>query len=106
MTTTPRTQPTTAPVSRAIVMDVLALGVQAHPELSVRLSKAADIVLGGGVERGQVAGWWVRSQARDTAYFVTLVHDYRFDQCSCRPRHDLLYTYLSHRWQTKAVAGR
>ena len=22
------------------------------------------------------------------------------------PRHDLLYTYLSHRWQTKAVAGR
>ena len=83
MATTPRTQPTTATVSRATLMDVLALGIQAHPELSVRMDKAAEIVASGGVERGQVAGWWVRSQARDTVYFVTLVHDYRFDQCSC-----------------------
>ena len=83
MPATPSTQPTTATVSRGTLMDVLALGIQAHPELSVRMDKAAEIVASGGVEHGAVAGWWVRSQSRDTAYFVTLVHDYRFDQCSC-----------------------
>ena len=84
MDTSLTAQSTTPTPSRAILMDVLARGLQAHPELSVRLDKAASIVESGGVQRGLAGGgWWVRSQSIDREYWVVLGPDYRRDYCSC-----------------------
>jgi hypothetical protein len=80
---TPQAQPTTPGVSPATLYDVLARGLQAHPELSVRLDRAASIVLAGGVQPGQAAGWWVRSETRDTEYWVCQGANYRVDRCTC-----------------------
>ena len=80
----PQAQPTTAAPPRGILMDVLARGIQAHPELSVRLDKAASIVEAGGVQRGLAGqGYWVRSQSADTEYWVVPGRDYRMDSCTC-----------------------
>ena len=84
--TFPQAQSTTPVPPRGILMDVLAAGLQAHPELSVRLDKAASIVESGGVQRhtgATVGAWWVRSQSCDREYFVTLADRYQFDRCTC-----------------------
>ena len=56
---------------------------------------------------GEVDSWF-------TKWMLTLVATYRqLEWWRCvathhhmRPRQDILYTYLSYRWQTEAVAGR
>ena len=82
--TFPQAQSTTATPPRGILFDVLARGLQAHPELSVRLDKAASIVESGGVQRGLAGqGYPVRSQSCDTEYWGVPGRDYRTDTCTC-----------------------
>jgi hypothetical protein len=81
---TPQAQPTTPGVSPATIREVLARGIQAHPELAVRMDRAATIVETRRIEPGRAAGWWVQSESRDTEHFVTQSpRGYRLDQCTC-----------------------
>jgi hypothetical protein len=90
MSATPIAQPTTGSISLATLRAVLAKGQAAHPELAVRMQRAADIVafrrISPAVAPENVGRcYWVESSDGSQEYWVTqdARGDYRHDRCTC-----------------------